>query len=494
MSRILVHYNNSHITHSFEPGDRLLDLLQKLGCSIGAPCGGHGLCGKCKVTLKVGGELREVLACSTLLTETCEVFLPDDRQEPFRATALKAENAGGGREGFGVAVDLGSTTVAMSLFDLNSGKEIDSTSRWNTLKSYGADVISRIGYCMEHADGLERLCREQQAQILHMLSFLSEKNAIPKGEIREGFLAGNTVMEHIFAKISPASIATAPYLPLNYFTAGESVILDGVPFDLSPCVAGYLGGDITAGLLAAKICDSEKTSLFIDVGTNGEIVLGNKNGLTSCAVASGPAFEGAGISCGMPALCGAIFRVFPHAGHLDFEVLGGGEAKGICGSGLLDLLACLLDLGYLDESGSLRNSSEGRFYLTDSVYISQRDIRQLQLAKAAIAAGITRLTETKKISCCDIDRLFLSGGFGSGIRSESAVRIGMLPEELADKIILLGNTSLSGAASALLTPSKRRELLEIKEKCAYLELSSDIGFNDCFVEAMSFPKQQGENI
>ncbi len=492
MSRIFVHYNNSHIAHSFEPGDRLLDLLQKWGCSVGAPCGGHGLCGKCKVTLKVGDELREVRACSTLLTEDCEVFLPDDSREPLWKSEQKAENTGGGREGFGVAVDLGSTTVAVSLFDLNSGKEIGSTSRWNILKSYGADVISRIGYCMEHADGLDRLCREQQAQILQMLSFLCAENALPKEEIREGFLAGNTVMEHIFAKISPASIAVAPYLPLSYFTAGEAVILEGIPFYLSPCVAGYLGGDITAGLLAAKVCDSEKTSLFIDVGTNGEIVLGNKNGLTSCTVASGPAFEGAGISCGMPALCGAIYRVFPQAGHLGFEVLGGGEAKGICGSGLLDLLACLLDLGYLDESGSLRGNREDRFYLTDSVYISQRDIRQLQLAKAAIAAGITRLTETKKISFGDIDQLYLSGGFGSGIRSESAVRIGMLPEELADKVILLGNTSLSGAAQALLAPSKRRELPEIKKKCAYLELSSDIGFNDRFVEAMSFPEQKGK--
>ena len=267
-------------------------------------------------------------------------------------------------------------------------------------------------------------------------------------------------------------------------------MLHGIPVYLSPCIAGYVGGDITAGILAAGIDMAEETALFIDVGTNGEIVLGNRDGLYCCAVACGPAFEGAGISCGMPASDGAICSVETDGETLSYRVVGGGDATGICGSGLLDLAACLLELGYMDESGYLEDDGgENSFSVTHRVTLTQRDVRQLQLAKAAVRAGIERLTETAGIAIDSISRVYLSGGFGTRLRPESAVRIGMLPEIEPERITALGNTSLTGAAMALLDPSLRGRIQEIKGKCSYLELSSDARFNDLYVDAMSFTEQ-----
>ncbi len=490
MSSIVIHFSDEIFEYSFISGCNLLELLRSKGFAVSAPCGGHGLCGKCRVLMKTAEGTRQVIACRTELTSDCEVFLSDDDSDISWNDASDCLGFEHGRSGYGAAVDLGTTTVAVSLYSLSDGTQLGSASRWNAQKSCGADVISRIGYCIDTADGLGALSQSIRGQILDMLQGLCADNNIALSDVTDGFLAGNTVMEHIFAGIAPDSIAAAPYLPASYFDKGDCVTLGGVPFYLSPCIAGYVGGDITAGLLTDGVYKSQKTVLFIDVGTNGEIVLGDKNSCISCAVASGPAFEGAGISCGMPAADGAVNSVELSDEGLSFEVIGGGEAKGLCGSGLLDLVACLLELGYIDESGCLEDDEgEDVFYLTDTVYLDQRDIRQLQLAKAAVFAGITRLTETQGISYNDIDTLYLSGGFGTRLRSESAVRIGMLPAELAGRIKPLGNTSLTGASVALLNPSKRAELLKIKEKCKYLELSSDAVFNDRFVDAMSFPEQ-----
>ena len=254
-------------------------------------------------------------------------------------------------------------------------------------------------------------------------------------------------------------------------------------------MAGYVGGDITAGLLSTGLHEKAGKSLFIDVGTNGEMALGGRDGFVCCAVASGPAFEGAGIERGMSASFGAIHRVELTDGGLTYEVLGGGEAEGICGSGLLDLVACLLELGYLDESGCLAEDEHGEavFYLTEKVYITQKDVRQLQLAKAAVAAGIKRLMQSEHATFSDIDALYLAGGFGNRLRPESAVRIGMLPRELL--AVPCGNSALAGAEAALLNPAARETLREIQANCRYLELSSDAAFNDLFIEEMSFPEE-----
>ena len=490
MSIITIYNNGRKREFFFAPRVNLLELLREQGFDVDAPCGGHGKCGKCRVLLDRGSGTESVLACTVVPDGDCTVYLPDssaDLSWNFTTESVITEK---GRSGFGAAVDLGTTTVAVSLFDLSDGRRLGSASRWNAQRSFGADVITRISYCMDHPDGLKVLSEAIRTQISDMLGSLCGENDLDLSDIKEIFLAGNTVMQHIFAGISPNGIAAAPFDPASYFDDGRPFMLGDIPVYFSPCVAGYVGGDITAGILGCGLGDSAGRALFIDVGTNGEMALGGSGGFVSCAVASGPAFEGAGISCGMPAANGAVNKVWLTDGGLGYEVIGGGEAAGICGSGLLDLAACLLELGYIDESGCLEENGDGEaaFYLTDRVYVDQRDIRQLQLAKAAVAAGIRLLTESEGLTYGDIDSLYLAGGFGNRLRPESAVRIGMLPKEMLGRISTAGNTSLAGAERALLDPGSRETLNGIKNKCGYIELSTHRKFNDCFVDEMTFPE------
>lgn len=492
MSTLIVYNKRKKCEIAFEPGDNLLELLRNAGFSVSAPCGGQGRCGKCRVELTENGVSRSVLACRTFPEGDCAVTLPEEKADlswnDTRASG-PIPSADGGKAGLGAAVDLGTTTVAVKLFRLSDRQALGSASQWNAQKSCGADVISRIDHCMKNAGGLAELSGMIREQIREMLAGLCEKNGLAFAEIKEIFLAGNTVMQHIFCKLSPIGIASAPFTPESLFDDGRADALCGIPVYLAPCVAGYVGGDISAGLLSTGLSARSGRALFIDVGTNGEMALGGRDGFVACAVASGPAFEGAEISCGMPAADGAVSSVELTEDGLRYEVLGGGEAVGLCGSGLLDLTACLLELGIIDESGCLESEEEdGIFHLTDRVWITQRDVRQLQLAKAAVAAGIRLLLREEGLSFGDVDRLYLAGGFGNRLRVESAVRIGMLPGELADRTEAVGNASLAGAAQALLDPLSRDTLRDIQKNCRYIELSTDPDFNDAFVDEISFPE------
>lgn len=496
MSRILVEYGGSTSTLEALPGESLLELLRRGGFPVNAACGGNGTCGKCKVRL---GDGREVLACRTP-AEDGRVIIEENSGGVICTESVAAACSVQAREGLGAAVDIGTTTVAVKLFDLRDGRELGVKSAWNVQAPYGADVISRCQYIMEHEAGLDRLSGLIREQVSGMAEELSRGK-----KIDEFFLAGNTVMEHIFMGLSPVSIATAPFRPLSLFDSGEAFREKDGALYCAPCVAGYVGGDITAGLLASGLDEKEECSLFLDVGTNGEMALGGRDGFLCCAVASGPAFEGAGISCGMASADGAISRVRWAQGGPEFQVIGGGEAKGICGSGLLDLLAMLLELEIVDETGRLLPPDEapkgferwlsedengnGVFHLTDSVCLSAADVRQLQLAKAAVAAGIAVLTETAGISPKKVDRLYLAGGFGVHLDPYSAATIGMLPDCLKDKTVSIGNSALAGAAQALLDGEKRNQLLKIKEKCQYLELSGNPAFNRLYPEHMMFGEE-----
>ena len=490
MSTLIVYKNCKKTEITFQPGRSLLELLRTSGFAVNAPCGGRGRCRKCRVELTENGVTKTVLACKTFPETDCLVTLSDDRADLDWNDTVSRAYSTNGRSGYGAAVDLGTTTVAVKLYRLTDGAALGSSSQWNAQKSCGGDVITRIDYCMKHPDGLAELSRMIRNQIREMLTALCKENGISYQNIEEIVLAGNTVMQHIFAGLSPISIATAPFTPLTRFDDDTPYELYGVPVILSPCVAGYVGGDITAGLLHTGLHERSGNSLFIDVGTNGEMALGGKDGFTACAVASGPAFEGAEITCGMPAGDGAVYAVELTEDGLSYEVLGGGEARGLCGSGLLDLVACLLELGYIDESGCLCEDDNGEavFRLTDKVYLTQRDIRQLQLAKAAVAAGIRLLLREQSLTCNDLDMLYLAGGFGNRLRVESAARIGMLPRELSGRIVPVGNAALAGAEQALLEPDSRKMLYTIQTNCRYIELSTDPDFNDTFVEEMTFPE------
>ena len=488
MSTLTILENGKKTDLSFASEENLLTFLRAHGYFVDAPCGGNGTCGKCRVLLRVGETNQTVSACQTTLTQDCTVTLPQRTADLSWNDSAGALSFAPGRTGLGAAIDLGTTTIAVKLYSLTGGLYLGTETAWNVQKAFGADIISRIGCCIERADGLALLGDAVRGQVREMLQTLCRRSGRFYREISEIFLAGNTVMQHIFAGFSPVSIASAPFTPLSLFDGGAPYDFDGIPVYLSPCVAGYVGGDITAGLLSTKLREKNGRSLFLDVGTNGEMALGGQDGFVCCAVASGPAFEGAGIECGMSASFGAIHKVELTDGGLSYEVLGGGEAEGICGSGLLDLVACLLDLGYLDEGGCLAEDEHGEavFYLTDKVYITQKDVRQLQLAKAAVSAGIQRLMRLERVTFADIDALYLAGGFGNRLNPASAVRIGMLPREI--KTVPCGNSALSGAETALLDPAARDTLREIQKNCRYLELSSDAAFNDLFIEEMSFPE------
>ena len=493
--------------HCFEleasVGETLLEVLRRGGIALSAPCGGGGKCGKCRVELQHGEERESVLACQYRVEGDCTVHVPvlaggsictggEDKPLPFTT----------GRTGLGAAVDIGTTTVALRLYDLADGKLLGIDSAWNAQAAFGADVISRCQYVMENKDGLALLCESIREQVFSLVSGLI--HAAGKGEeaLAELYLAGNTVMEHIFMGLSPAGLAVAPFRAESLFAGGTPQQIRGVKVWSAPCAAAYVGGDIMAGLLSTGLWQKEGVSLFLDVGTNGEMALGGKDGFVCCAVASGPAFEGAGIRCGMASTPGAVSDVCWTIDGPELSVIGGGEAKGLCGSGLIKLLALLLEKGLVDETGWLLPPEEapagyekwlsedengnGCFHLSQDVFLSAADVRQLQLAKAAVAAGIAVLLEEAGLTAGEIDRVYLAGGFGAHLDPGAAADIGMLPEELAGKTLTVGNSALAGAAMALLDRQSREALDEIQSKCKYIELSGNRRFNEAFPQHMMF--------
>ena len=471
-----------------ETGERLLDVLRRVEVNVTAPCGGLGRCGKCRAM--VNGE--EILACQYRLSEDAEVTVRELQGGAILGGGTKASGSG---TRLGAALDLGTTTLALALYDLDTGACVGQRTAWNAQAAYGADVITRAQYCMEHPAGTAKLQSVIHSQLDEILRALGTS---PQ-EIEALFVAGNTIMQHLFAGLDPSPIAVAPFTPRTLFEDSERY---------APCAAGYVGGDITAGLLASGLFEKAGQYLYLDVGTNGEMALGGRDGFTCCAVASGPAFEGAGIACGMAGVDGAVSRVGLRDGKLSFDVIGGREAKGLCGSGLVDLAALLCREGIVTASGLLLPPEEapqkwaaylkededgnGVFFLTPSVYLTARDIRQLQLAKAAVAAGIRVLLKKSGTDLDEIGGLYLAGGFGSFLNPHSAAEIGMLPKELTEKTTVLGNASLAGASMALTDEGARARLRDIQRACRYIELSGDRDFNEEYPEQMFFYEEDDD--
>ncbi len=505
----IVHRNGEQkITAALEQS--FLDSLRAAGYTLAADCGGDGRCGKCRV--RVSGEVKRrdgerflaqrqsLLACEHFPAGPCRVELPD---EAALRVMTDAKAIPGGGTGLGAAIDIGTTTVAASLYDLGSGRCLGTLGERSAQRPFGADVIRRITACAQDG-GLEALRGAIAAQLGQMLAALCKKSGEPVAALRRVSVAGNTVMEHIFAGLDPQSIGVAPFRPLSLFgdcrpAARIPGLAPGTELYLAPAVAGYVGGDITAGLLAAGERTLTGTTLFIDIGTNGEMALGDEQGWLCCATAAGPAFEGAEIACGMPGAPGAIDRVWLESGEIRFHVIGGGAAQGICGSGLLDAAAALLEAEMLMPSGRL-DGDDGRigkiegelcYFFTDSVYLTASDIRALQLAKAAIRAGIDTLLELKGLEAEDVAQCLIAGGFGAYMRVESACALGLLPEALGAKTRHIGNAAARGAALAL-REEERGTLERLAAKCEYHELSGSRVFNDYYIEAMSFPDPEEE--
>lgn len=485
------------------PGEKktILEALLECGItSIPTPCGGRGRCGKCSVHIE--GQEQEVLACITEAKCGMVVRLPDENgQEQIAEESSCTSYLPDQDYNLVAACDLGTTTVVCHLIDGKSGRILATASESNAQRIYGADVVSRIQAAKEGK--LSELQKQIVNQLNRMLKNLLEQSKAPEIEILA--VAGNTVMCHLLTGLSPASIGEAPFLPQDYFgkiCEGETIGIQRCrQIYLTPAVSGYVGGDITADLLAVTPEYEEEEILLLDIGTNGEMVLGKKGDYVCCAAAAGPAFEGAQIEMGMPAKEGAVSHVYLDQRRIRVQVIGDTKSVGICGSGLLDALCIFLQMGLVDNSGQIRKQQEvsvayrkylGEYenqaciWLTDTVCVTQADIRNLQLAKAAIAAGIEILMKERGVVWKDVSRLVLAGGFGSFLKPESAAAIGLIPRELLSVTSSVGNAAGSGAVSAAISRKARQELERIRSSMHYLEMSAHPDFADLYLKHMGF--------
>lgn len=494
---------------SFAEGQTLLDAIRaQEGFPIHAPCGSNGTCGKCTVCLVTEAGETPVLACRTRAEDGMTVRLPSQAPLSVELGGFLTYPSDPGLQGYGIACDIGTTTVVCHLVDLSSGTVTAAVGEGNAQRPYGSDVIARIKASM---DGLRpALTAAILRQLSGMIHALCHQTGIPLDRIHGMAVAANTTMLHLLTGLPPDSLGVAPFTPLSLFGTCQDAHDMGLPFDgtvyLAPAVSGYVGGDITADLLATDMDRMEKPVLLIDVGTNGEMVLGCKEHFLCCSTAAGPAFEGAQIRFGMTAAAGAISQVRYADGQLICTVLGGGAPQGICGSGLIDAIAVMLSLGAMEETGRLLDADEDEippaaqpyltalddapaFRLSGDICVTQADVRKVQLGKGAISAGITVLRSSYGDAEGPISALLLSGGFGSYIRPESAARIGLIPADLLPVTRAVGNTAAQGAAKALVSASARQRLSALQRNLEYKELSMLPEFNDAYLDAMLFPQE-----
>ncbi len=476
-------------------GERLQELLFRQGVTANVPCGGKGICGKCRV--KVAGDVsapneservhltREELQNGWRLLCMCRVYgeavVEVQGEENARILTDGGSKTIEGAQGVMAAVDIGTTTLAAYL--VRDGRTIDCEASMNPQRVAGADVISRVDYIVNHADGLNYLSRLVRSRIDEMIAAMAGRQGVGADEISRIALVGNPIMTHVLAAIDPREIAVAPYTPAYFEAFATQGLFRSAPDArelVGGCVAGYVGSDTIAAVMAAGMDRSDEISLLLDIGTNGEIALGGRKRMLCCAAAAGPAFEGAQIKYGSGAVDGAIDRVWVEDGQLRCHVLGGGEARSICGSGLVDAVASLLTLEVIDETGRM-DGAEAR--LLDGVCLTQRDVREVQLAKGAIAAGIDILMKEMGVTARDIDKLYLAGGFGNYIDPKSACQIGLLPPELLDRVTPIGNAAGAGAR-LMLAGEDRAEAL--RKHMQYVELSGRKDFQELFSEKMIF--------
>lgn len=422
---------------------------------------------------------------------------------------------------YGIAFDLGTTTVVATLLDVTTGTPVAVRSMLNKQQPHGADVISRISATMLNSDALERLRQLAQETLRELVTEVCAQGEVDPAEVYEVALAGNATMTQLVLGIDPEPLGVAPFITATHVYPDMPAAELGLALHPSaramvfPSLGAYVGGDIVSGLLATGMTRDKRLRLFIDVGTNCEIALGSSERLLCTAAPAGPAFEAAQIRCGMRAAEGAIEAVRITDDEIELDVIGDCEPVGICGSGLVDAVAELLRTGLLDHSGRLLSAEEAavsfpnlarrvltlpneeRVFvlysrgenedLSKAVYLSQRDIRELQFAKASIATGWKLLVEELGIAESDIQQVLLAGSFGSYLSPASAVRIGLVPKLALPRIVSAGNVAGEGAKMALLSLQERHAATTMLDEVVYIELSDRPDFNERFVEQLGFP-------
>ncbi len=482
-------------------GTPLRDVLFEQGVEF--PCGGQGRCRGCRVrvlegTAGINEAQRERLSSEELAAGwrlACQCAVESDLVIELRqwdAAILVDDSvfAFQPRAGLGVAVDLGTTTLVAQLLDLSTGRVLAVRTALNGQARFGADVMSRIQYGV--ADGGQRqlteMIRRQIGGLIEQLLFAA---SLTCSEISDIVLVGNTVMHHLFCGFDVTPLSHYPFeserigparfggRALGWKFAGDP------PVRFLPCLGGFVGSDVLAGIMATKLAESQNVLGLVDLGTNGEIVIGNRERMLCASTAAGPAFEGARISMGMRAATGAISEVTAEGGNLHCRVVGNAAPRGLCGSGLVDAVAAGLDLEMIQPSGRL-SGGDAQWMLAPPVALTQSDVRELQLAKAAIAAGLRILLE--RWGNPELHRLYLAGAFGNYINRASARRIGLI-DFPSEKVEAAGNTALLGAKLALFSlDGEDGSFQEVRRRVEHVSLHEDARFQDVFVEELTFPQ------
>ncbi len=511
-------------------GATLLSALRGAGYFVDAPCGGQGHCGKCGVW--ADGEWR--LACRTRIDSDLSVTVPGaapflstesgDLEEQLRtldhtplgmrAGGRRAAGAGaaggtmaadagaaGGRAkaapGFGIAVDLGTTTVSLALLDLARPAVVGSLSFYNPQIVYGADVINRIIFSLK-GDGREVLQRSILREIERAVIHLCRTNGISTDRVRAVSVAGNTAMQHFLTGLDARYIREEPYEPITRNFPPQSAVelipsLPAAELHLLPCVANYLGADMVAGTAACGIRASRGPSVLLDIGTNGEMVIGGGEWLMGCACSAGPAFEGMGLHCGMRYRDGAVIDVTTEGGKLRYTVAGGGAPAGISGAGAVGLIAGLKDLGFIDGRGKFtaavtdKVGSRRAYVLYKGVFVDETDIDNIVRAKAAIFAGLNLMLKKLSLGLKDVEHFYVAGGIGNALVMGSAIKLGLLPPLSPNRMTFSGNTSLQGAVKYLISEDFRREVAEIGRSLTYIDLSYEPSYMDEYIAALFIP-------
>jgi len=518
-----------------EIGETVLRALQRDGVAVAGSCGGRGTCGKCRVrfaerspepttadraaieveALRVGWRLacqHEVEGQATI--ELLEMGELPHKERVGGLDALQAVDPFGEPrddvDAYGVAIDIGTTTIAAHLFDLGTGRRLAGVASRNPQIPFGADVISRISHVRRHGEsGLSDLHDAVVEGLNRLIRRAAELASVPASSIRSAIAVGNPTMLHLLLSVDPSGIGVSPFRPV--FSEGMERSAENIGLEIRPDAAvrtfpgisGYVGADIVAGILATDLDEAQGTILFLDIGTNGEVVLAIDGRLTACSTAAGPAFEGASIVQGMPAMDGAIEGVRLEGRRIVCSTIGDVDAVGLCGTGLLSAVAELVAGGAIDRSGrfvdggspvedQLRGEgAERRMRLTDGerpVYLYQRDVREVQLAKGAMRAGIDILLRSAGVAPEELDRILIAGAFSAGLTGEHLVATGLLPEIDPARIRNVGQTAVRGAAISLLDRSRLRAADRIAQSVEVVELSADPSFAGLFVECMAFPR------
>ena len=491
-------------------GTLISDAAKAAGVTIKLPCGGNGRCGRCNVVISRPNDpercdLNRVLACQTRIDGDMSISIEADEgkiiassdHRRIRVDDLTPLVSIKGKNSYGLAVDIGTTTIALTLIDMNNGIDLYEATSYNRQGIHGDDVLSRIEYAND--GGTDELRGLVLGTINDLIdSFEGDRST--RDDIRAVYISGNTTMTHLFLGIDPSPIREPPYEPVvkeKEITGKESGlhVNEDARVICMPSPAAYVGGDVTSDMINSGMDADEELSLLIDVGTNGEVALGNKDVMLVCSSSAGPAFEGGKMTSGMMAKPGAIDSfLIDENGGFKFTVIAGSGPKGICGSGLIDILAQLFINGYIDKKGKFTDKAgtitkDGKRLLTiaDNVFVSEDDIHNAIMTKAAIYSASRSLIRGLGVGTDEISKIYIAGGFGNFINTESAIALGMLPDVPRERFVYLGNASLAGAKHALLSASVRKRISDVFERTTYVDLSSDPTFSDEYMSALFIP-------